>query len=97
MLYPVKSPWSAVLVIEIDRKTTLCGRSIPRHWEYEFEGQAFPEIGEFEQVNKATLGEGFYIGRWFCGHYKFCPTCYSKLKQIKCDTTNHGSTPEQPK
>lgn len=80
MYYPIKSLRSSLHVTGLGFKRTLCGITPPRYWESEFEGQAFPEVGEFVEKHPATQGEGFYIGRWFAGAYQFCPKCYELLK-----------------
>ena len=81
--YPFHSFNSNVHVIELNKKNTLCGMRPPPYWQMEFEGDPFPEIGDFITNHPHTLGEGFNIGRSFAGQNHFCPKCYQKLKKLK--------------
>ena len=81
--YPIHSLKSQVHIIGINQPTTLCGINPPRHWEMSFAGQAYPEIGEFDSLNKASKSEGFKMGWSFAPSYYFCAKCYNALKIMR--------------
>jgi len=82
-LYVIGGPGSAMHVIPINGKKTLCGIDPPFGWEMAYEGEPYAEIGEFCERHHATMGEGFYVGTSFAGDYEFCKRCYQALKKIK--------------
>lgn len=83
MEYPILGMNTALHVISLHGKKTLCGITPPRFWEMCFHGQAFPEIGGFELKNKVSLSEGFNIGRDFAPKGHFCKRCYAALKKAR--------------
>ncbi len=80
VFYPISAMNTMLHIISINSSRTLCGITPNIYWEMSFEGQVFPEIGEFVERHQITLSEGFYIGSWFAPEVLFCKMCYKKIK-----------------